>query len=241
MDKKKHKLTQGQINGIIWIAMLLLVILAIKLFSSERVETVSETDSVLPREEAFLEKLEDSVYRSRRVDYSTRSHPQPRRKAVPNSSKDEPQNWYSSEPPVPTRRALTVELNSADTTTLQLLSGIGPAFARRIVRYRERLGGFVSTEQLLEVYGFTPELLAHIAPHLTLDSTHRNRIAVNSVPLKQFIKHPYVDYYFARDLVNLRSRGVTFSTPDDLRTLPSCTDTLLSKLLPYLDFSAPKE
>jgi hypothetical protein len=99
----------------------------------------------------------------------------------------------------------------------------------------------VSTEQLLEVYGFTPELLAHIAPHLTLDSTNRNRIAVNSVPLKQFIKHPYVDYYFARDLVNLRSRGMIFSTPDDLRTLPSCTDTLLAKLLPYLDFSAPKE
>lgn len=241
MDKKKWKPTQGQINGIIWIAMLLLVILAIKLFSSERVETVSETDSVRPREEAFLEKKEDSVYRSRREDYSTRSYPQLRRKAERKVPRDETQSWYSSESPAPTRRALTVELNSADTTTLQLLHGIGPAFACRIVRYRERLGGFVSTDQLLEVYGFTPELLAHIAPHLTLDSTHRNRIAVNSVPLKQFIKHPYVDYYFARDLVNLRSRGMIFSTPDDLRTLPSCTDTLLAKLLPYLDFSAPEE
>lgn len=241
MDKKKHKLTQGQINGIIWIAMLLLVILAIKLFSSERVEPVAGSDSVRPREEAFLEKLEDSVYRSRSAVQGERRRPQEARKAERKAPVSERQSWYSSEPPVPTRRALTVELNSADTTTLQLLHGVGPAFARRIVRYRERLGGFVSTEQLLEVYGFTPELLAHIAPHLTLDSTHRNRIAVNSVPLKQFIKHPYVDYYFARDLVNLRSRGMIFSTPDDLRTLPSCTDTLLAKLLPYLDFSAPKE
>ena len=241
MDKKKHKLTQGQINGIIWIAMLLLVILAIKLFSSERVETVSETDSVQPREEAFLEKMEDSAYRSRSAVHGERRRPQEARKTERKAPVSERQSWYSSEPPAPTRRALTVELNSADTTTLQLLHGIGPAFARRIVRYRERLGGFVSTDQLLEVYGFTPELLAHIAPHLTLDSTHRNRIAVNSVPLKQFIKHPYVDYYFARDLVNLRSRGMIFSTPDDLRTLPSCTDTLLAKLLPYLDFSSPKE
>jgi DNA uptake protein ComE-like DNA-binding protein len=109
------------------------------------------------------------------------------------------------------------------------------------VRYRDRLGGFVATEQLLEVYGFTPELLAHIAPHLALDSTIHSRMPVNSIPLKQFIKHPYVDYYFARDIVNLRSRGVTFSTPDDLRAVPSCTDTMLSKLLPYLDFTAPKE
>jgi len=50
-----------------------------------------------------------------------------------------------------------------------------------------------------------------------------------------------VDYYFARDIVNLRSRGVVFATPDDLRAVPSCTDTMLSKLLPYLDFTAPKE
>jgi competence ComEA-like helix-hairpin-helix protein len=241
MDKKKHKLTQGQINGIIWIAMLLLVILAIKLFSSERVETVAGSDSVRPREEASLEKLEDSVYRSRSAVHGERRRPQEARKTERKAPVSERQSWYTAEPPAPTRRALTVELNSADTTTLQLLSGIGPAFARRIVRYRERLGGFVSTEQLLEVYGFTPELLAHIAPHITLDSTSHSRLPVNSIPLKQFIKHPYVDYYFARDLVNLRSHGETFSSPDDLRAIPSCTDTMLSKLLPYLDFTAPKE
>lgn len=134
------------------------------------------------------------------------------------------------------RKPLVVELNSADTTTLMLLHGIGPAFARRIVRYREKLGGFIHEEQLLEVYGFTPALLEHIAPHLQLDSGALRKINVNHVELKQFIKHPYVEYYFARDLVNLRSRGVTFATPDDLRAIPSCSDTMLTKLLPYLEF-----
>ena len=119
---------------------------------------------------------------------------------------------------------------------MQLLHGIGPAYARRIVRYRERLGGFVSTDQLLEVYGFTPELLDHIRPHLTLDTGNLRKINVNTLALKQLIKHPYMDYYFARDLVNLRSRGVTFSSPDDLRAVPSCSDTLLMRLLPYLEF-----
>ena len=142
-----------------------------------------------------------------------RSHP---REVARDHSTAEPQQWYSDEPPAPTRRPLTVELNSADTTTLMLLHGIGPAFARRIVRYRDRLGGFVATEQLLEVYGFTPELLAHIAPHLALDSTIRSRLPVNSIPLKQFIKHPYVDYYFARDLVNLRSVNIAKNQMLDL-------------------------
>ena len=234
MDKKKHKLTQGQINGIIWIAILLVVILAIKLFSSNRVETTPETDSVQRQEQAFLDKKEDSAYHSRYKDHGNKRY---QRKNTRQYASEEPQNWYTHEPPAPTRRPLTVDLNSADTTTLMLLNGIGPAFARRIVRYRDRLGGFVDTRQLLEVYGFTPELLAHIAPHLTLDSTGHRRLPVNSIPLKQFIKHPYVDYYFARDLVNLRSHGETFSSPDDLRAIPSCTDTMLSKLLPYLDFT----
>ncbi|MBR1549214.1 MAG: helix-hairpin-helix domain-containing protein [Bacteroidales bacterium] len=237
MNKKKHRLTQLQLGGIIWIAVVLIVILAIKLFSSERAVAVPETDSIRHREQAFLEKMEDSVYRSHRPDYSGRQYPRRAPQNTPRQPDEAPRSWYASEPPAPTRRALTVELNSADTTTLQLLHGIGPASARRIVRYRDRLGGFVSTDQLLEVYGFTPELLAHIAPHLALDSANHSRIPVNSIPLKQFIKHPYVDYYFARDLVNLRSRGVTFSSPDDLRAIPSCTDTMLAKLLPYLDLS----
>lgn len=241
MGKKKHKLTQNQINGIIWIAILLAVIIAIKLFSSPKEENSPQTDSMQLQTQAFLEKIEDSVYRSRRPDDSRQQYPRQPRQASARSSDEAPRNWYTTDPPAATRRSLTVELNSADTTTLMLLHGIGPAFARRIVRYRDRLGGFVATEQLLEVYGFTPELLAHIAPHLALDSTIRSRMPVNSIPLKQFIKHPYVDYYFARDLVNLRSRGIVFATPDDLHAIPSCTDTMLSKLLPYLDFTAPKE
>ena len=238
MGKKKFNTTQLQKNGITWIAIVLATFLVIKLFSSDRGENRPLNDSIQQEERAFLEKKEDSVYRSRRTSGGDRSRP---RKVVKSRSAAEPQQWYSDEPPAPTRRPLTVELNSADTTTLTLLHGIGPAFARRIVRYRDRLGGFVATEQLLEVYGFTPELLAHIAPHLALDSTIRSRMPVNSIPLKQFIKHPYVDYYFARDIVNLRSRGIVFATPDDLRAVPSCTDTMLAKLLPYLDFTAPKE
>jgi len=117
-----------------------------------------------------------------------------------------------------------------------LLHGIGPTFANRIVRYRNRLGGFVSKEQLLEVYGFTPELLDHIAPHLHIEADSLRRIPVNSIPLKQLVKHPYIEYYQARDIVNLRQRGVCFSSVDDLRAVPSMADSTLERLLPYLSF-----
>lgn len=232
MAKKKGKLTQSQINGITCIAVVLVVVSCLYFFSGNDTQKSSTTDTISAQNIEKLEKKEDSVYRSRRPQRSSRKY---HTHYQHQSDKTTP-NLYSTEVPVPTRKPLIVELNSADTTTLQLLHGIGPAYARRIVRYRERLGGFHSYSQLLEVYGFTPELLAHISPHLQLDSLNLRKISINTVELKQLIKHPYVEYYFARDLVNLRSRGITFANPDDLRAIPSCTDTMLSKLLPYLDF-----
>ena len=232
MGKKKHTLTHSQISGIIWITTVLAVIILILFFSHTTPIESSPGDSLFSLDTALLTKKEDSVYRSRRhlSTHRRSQHPEWRKE-------EEKDDLYSHTPPAPTRRELTVELNSADTLTLQLLHGIGPAFARRIVRYRERLGGFHSTEQLLEVYGFTPQLLNHISPYLQLDTSSLRRIPVNSIKLKDFIKHPYVDYYFARDLVNLRAHGASFNTPDDLRSIPSCSDSLITRLLPYLDFS----
>ncbi len=117
-----------------------------------------------------------------------------------------------------------------------LLHGIGPVYASRIVRYRERLGGFVDEAQLLEVYGITPELVEHIAPHLDFNSDSVRKMPINTIPLKQLIKHPYIEYYQARDIVRLRDRGVRFHNADDLRAVPSMTDSTLQRLLPYLDF-----
>lgn len=237
MRKEKHSPTYSQIAGIVWITVSLLVISGIVFFSRNTDQPTAENDARQSRQKVFLEKKEDSVYRSRRMQRPP--YPQQRTSRQQQLSSDT-HILYSPRPVVPTRLPLVVELNGADTTTLQLLHGIGPAFARRIVKYRERLGGYVSTSQLLEVYGFTPDLLAHIAPHLQLDTASAlRRIPVNSATLKQLIRHPYVEYYFARDLVNLRSHGVTFSSVDDLRTLPSASDTMLSKLHPYLDFSLP--
>ena len=138
---------------------------------------------------------------------------------------------------VPARRQrLTVELNSADTLTLQLLHGIGPARARRIVEYRERLGGYRNVEQLLEVYGIDAGLLADMAPHLTVDTTAVNKMEINRLSLKQLLRHPYIEYYQARDIVRLRDKGIAITTADDLRAVPSMNDSTLRRLLPYVAF-----
>ena len=72
-----------------------------------------------------------------------------------------------------------IELNSADTTQLMLLRGIGSTFARRIVSYRALLGGYVRKEQLLEVYDLSRERYDAIAPHLRVDASQAVRLNVN--------------------------------------------------------------
>ena len=150
---------------------------------------------------------------------------------------------YRADSTAPPRRKpeVVVELNSADTLTLQMLHGIGPAYARRIVRYRERLGGFVDYSQLLEVYGFTPELLAHIRPHLTIATDSLRTIAINSATIKQLMRHPYIDAYQARDIVAFRNKGHTFRQPDDLRLVASIDDSTFLHIVPYIDFANSRE
>ena len=238
MKNKKQGLTHSQTIGIVWLSIVLLMAIGALFFYRGGGLPQTRTDTADSSGMVFLTQKEDSVYHSRRKISATNrrtvySH---NRRCTSERYPRLDSSYYSTTLPAGRRQPLVVELNNADTLTLQLLHGIGPAYARRIVNYRERLGGFRSIDQLLEVYGFTPELLAHIAPHLTLDTSDIRRIPINSIRLKQLAKHPYIEYYQARDIVRLRNSGVGFRSADDLRAIPSMADSTLSRLLPYIDF-----
>ena len=232
MGKGKRGPTHSQLIGIIWVSACLLLIIGIGFFSSRHTETDTENDTT---EIAYFKKsanYRDSSYCNRYNHHNSRNIHKKRAEKAPSFDS----TMYSTKPAPARRQSLVVELNSADTTTLQLLRGIGPAYARRIVRYRDRVGGFTNTKQLLEVYGFTPELLDYISPYLTLDTTNIRKIDINTIELKQLTKHPYIEYYQARDIVNLRNRGMHFRNADDLRAVPSMADSTLERLLPYISF-----
>lgn len=136
----------------------------------------------------------------------------------------------------PQRRPVVVDLNEADTLTLQMLYGIGPTFARRIVRYRERLGGYYSVEQLREVYGMTDDRYQGLLPHVTVTTDSLRYIDINKVTIKELMRHPYVDAYQARDIIRWRDKGHAYRTVDDLRLVATMDDTTLARLAPYLSF-----
>lgn len=119
-------------------------------------------------------------------------------------------------------REVMLELNSADTLQLQELRGIGPGFARRIVKYREKLGGYYAKEQLMEIYGFTEELYGKVAPHITVDASKIRRLDVNTLVIAELKQHPYISFYEAKAIVEYRNSKASthIDTIDELANLP---------------------
>lgn len=136
----------------------------------------------------------------------------------------------------PKKEFLRFELNAADSIDLEQLYGIGPTFARRIIRYRNRLGGFVRIEQLKEVYGMTVETYEAVAPHLSVGTASIKRINPNTASLQQLKAHPYLDYYQARAIVSWREKGHKYSGAEDLRPITLLDDSTIAKIAPYLEY-----
>ncbi len=126
----------------------------------------------------------------------------------------------------------TIELSTADTTLLQRVPGIGPYFARAIVNYGRRLGGYVSLEQLDEIENFPTDA----KDYLTLTPAVTNRLNVNTLTLDQLKRHPYINFYQARAITDYRRQHGAISSLSDLRLLPEFSDADISRLLPYVEY-----
>jgi competence protein ComEA len=134
-----------------------------------------------------------------------------------------------------TRNTKTIiELNSADSLSLVSLRGIGPAFATRIIKYRNLLGGFYKREQLLEVYGFTPEMLSIISDQINIDSEKVNKININKADFNALKTHPYIKYNNAKLILNYRNAHGNYNSIDDIKNIHVISDTTYNKLSSYI-------
>ncbi|NOX48534.1 MAG: helix-hairpin-helix domain-containing protein, partial [Chlorobi bacterium] len=129
---------------------------------------------------------------------------------------------------------LMLDINSADTLDLQQLRGIGPSYARRIVKYRERLGGFSSIDQLYEVYGMDSIRFNGIAGNIFVETDSIHRININEAGIKQLIKHPYIEFYLAKSIVKYRKEIGDYSDTEQLKNANLVYEELYEKIKPYI-------
>ena len=145
------------------------------------------------------------------------------------AKKEEKQLPAEKQPPA----LIKIELNSADTTTLKKLKGIGTVYAGRIVKYRESLGGFYRIEQLKEVYGISEELFLSLTPSLTVDDAQIKKIRLN-YDLNFQLRHPYLKKEQLSALITFYQKSRTINSFDALKELPAFSDEEWERLVPYL-------
>ena len=125
----------------------------------------------------------------------------------------------------------TIDINTADSALLCRVPGIGPYFSKQIIRYRKQLGGYISTEQLLQIDNFPVQAIAWLE---VTDTTHVRRLNINTLTTRQLMKHPYIGYYRAADIVNYRRIHGPFQNLNTLLHLEHFTLEDLNRLKPYL-------
>lgn len=133
-------------------------------------------------------------------------------------------------------RAVTiVDLNASDTTLLKQLPDIGSAFANRIVDYREKLGGYCETRQLLEIYGMDTARYNGFKDFVKTDSTFvPNKLKINSDAFKILLKHPYLEYDDVKKIVNHREQKGLITSWEQLKNIVG--DAINPNLRYYVEY-----
>ncbi|OAQ41594.1 hypothetical protein A5893_00305 [Pedobacter psychrophilus] len=147
-------------------------------------------------------------------------------------------DFTSTNPTYPkkARENITVEINSADSATLTTISGIGPSFASRIIKYKNRLGGFNHINQLKEVYGIDSLKFEQIKNQIKVDNTKIVFISINDCTFEQLKTFPYLGYKQSNAIIAYRKQHGNYKNPTDLSKIAILNSETIQKLLPYLKF-----
>ena len=153
--------------------------------------------------------------------------------AKATDSASDPQS-SSPRPAAPAKLAEgeTIDLNTADTAALKRVPGIGSYYARRIANYRQRLGGFVSTDQLDEIGDIPPSAKAFF----TISAAHVQQININRLTINELKRHPYMNYYRARAIVDHRRLNGPIRDLSELSLLSEFPPEVIERLRPYVAY-----
>lgn len=134
------------------------------------------------------------------------------------------------------KEVVIIEINSADTLQLDEIRGIGVAFAKRITKYRERLGGFYRKEQLMEVYGLDSAKFAEIKDQVKINAANIKKIDINAATFDDMKNHPYLKYKQINAIIQYRKQHGKYNSIEDLKKVIILSPQTIQNLAPYLSF-----
>ena len=180
-------------------------------FAKRRIRSNEELSRIFVIPEELYELIKDSTYYPEKVS------------AV-----------MSSNVPMKTSKSITININVADQIELEKIPGVGPFYAKNILKYRERLGGFVKKEQLLEVWKMDVEKYNAIEMFVEVQGNQVRKITLNTATAEELKSHPYLNWNIANSIVKIRVKKGKFTTIDDIRESVLIDEELFEKIKPYL-------
>lgn len=134
-------------------------------------------------------------------------------------------------------KIVIIDINQASKEDLIKIYGIGEAISLRILKFKESLGGFVSMEQMKDVWGLSPEVIEKLNSHFKV-SAHPNvkKIDINNASIKELSQFPYFNYQLAKQIVTFRSMNGDIKNSDDLTKIKGLSIDKANIIALYLDF-----
>ncbi|MCX7550584.1 ComEA family DNA-binding protein [Xanthomarina sp. F2636L] len=127
------------------------------------------------------------------------------------------------------------DLNTASATQLQKVNGIGEAYSKRIVAYREKYGGFIADVQLQEIYGLSPEVIERLTEQFTVKTPKEvDKISLNSATIEELVTIQYIDYEIAHHIIEQRTLRDGYQSLDDLLKVKSFPSNKIDIIKLYL-------
>jgi len=125
-----------------------------------------------------------------------------------------------------------IDLDLSDTTQLKKVPGIGPYYAKKIVRYRQWLGGFVSVDQLDEIEDFPLDA----KPYFVIRHPQPRKLPINRLKLYQLRRHPYINYFQAKTIIEFRNQHGNITSLQQLSFSRDFTPEAIQRLEPYIEY-----
>ncbi|MFM7681965.1 MAG: helix-hairpin-helix domain-containing protein [Bacteroidota bacterium] len=130
--------------------------------------------------------------------------------------------------------AVLIDLNKSSVEDFTKINGIGPFYAKQIIRYREQLGGYHSKEQLLEVWKMNLETYEKLKDYIFIQKGVINKISLNSTNINELNNHPYLNWNQANSIIKMKEQRGGFKSISDIKESILIDEETFEKLVPYL-------
>ncbi|WP_231425018.1 ComEA family DNA-binding protein [Pedobacter sp. Leaf250] len=156
---------------------------------------------------------------------------------IENQTSNYPKREFTYEKKEYVKKPLViVDINTADSAQLDEIKGIGGTFANRILKYRERLGGFYKKEQLMEVYGLDSTRYEEIKNQITISTVSLKVVNLNTAQFNDLKGNPYLSYKQINAIIQYRKQHGNYSSLADLKKIAILNQQVIDKITPYISF-----